>query len=108
MIHLHRLIKQLSKLIETNSVTNEVAAKDEEIIQACKRLVEEHGNNSDVSNRINLIFMAANRMNRTTRGGMGMGHSGAFDYELAMRDVQSMEKHIREIGEILNIEFKET
>jgi hypothetical protein len=108
MIHLYRLIKELRYLIEKKQALPLIAAKDEEIMQGCQRLIEEHGEKSDVGRALVWIFAAANRMNRATRGQMALGNSGAFNFKLGMDDVETMEEGIKQIGKILAIEYEET
>ena len=107
MIHLHRLIKELRRLLISKRDTNSIRSKTDEIIQACNRLISEHAQNREVTSYLEMIRMAANRMGRATYGGMAMGASGPFNYDIAIGDLEAMEKRIAQVGTILKIEFKE-
>lgn len=107
MFHLSTLIKQLRRLLETKSDLEQIKQLDKEILDTVTRLWREHGKDSDIGAKLGVIFRAANRMRLATSGGMGLGFSGAFKYELGLRDLESMEKELRAIGTILKIEFEE-
>jgi ribosomal protein S9 len=101
MIHLHRRIKELKRLIDSKAKPYSISQKSLEIMQACNPLMEKHKSDVNVNVRLGGIFGDAMNINGK------LMRLPRFDYDKASQYVEDMEKRIYEIGEILKIEFKE-
>ena len=100
MIHLNSLIQDLGRLIFNNGALEDIESKNNEIITACDRLIDEHGEGSDIGKLLINIHYGARKIRDYLKKG--------FNYSLAQNTVEYMKGRIRRIGDILKIEFEET
>ncbi len=108
MIHLYTLVaKDLKGLLSSKAQPVLIGSKTFEIVSSCETFTKEHDQQKEVIPYINMIRMAAIRMNRASSGTGGLGNSGKFNYEMALRDEQAMEKDLKIAAELLGIELKE-
>ena len=103
MIHLHRLVRQLEKFNnEGIGFSNQQNAYDKcgEIIDACRRLCNEHGKGSDVGMKLQQIEKLVGNIE------IRIPPTPKHSKEIT-EWISEMLKLIQEIGKILKIEFRE-
>ncbi len=97
MIHLHRMVRELDKLVKIKSSAAAID-KCDEILNACRALLNEHGANSDVSRGLNIIIQTIPEL-RT--------YLTRQDYRTVEDRVRAIDLEIKKIGKILKLEFRE-
>jgi len=106
MMHLHSRIVELKRLLESRANVRYIRSKCDEIIVICKRLLPEHQSQSGVYMQLDRISDFANSIKNLDKSGL-LRRNVNFDYTYSLGAVTRMESGIKEIGRILNIEFKE-
>ena len=107
MDYLYTLTNQLLRFIESKAALGLINAKSTQIYNTCEDLLKEHGEKSDVVERLKLVKKGATSMIRLSDGIYMFGGSTTIDYNESEKIVDNMKESIKDIGRILKIELKE-